>query len=54
MTQNKYGYIVGMYFDNSTGRSRWAVVGPTDVWYFPKNYGKRAAKALCLRLNRLE
>lgn len=44
------GFTVGKY--RGEGRERWAVLGPTNVWYFPKRYGRRAAHALCLRLNR--
>lgn len=45
------GYMVGIYRDQDTGRQRWAVVGGS-VWYFPTTYGRRAARALCRRLNR--
>lgn len=47
-------YSVGQYIDYGTGRSRWAVLcNKTCVWYFPERYGKRAAKALCARMNRI-
>ncbi len=46
------GFLVGIYRDSVSGRSRWAVIGPGDVWYFPRRSGRRAARALCLRLNR--
>lgn len=40
------------YRDAETGRQRWAVLhGPTSVWYFPAQYGKRAASRLASRLN---
>lgn len=48
----RLGYCTGIYLDQDTGRQRWAVVGPTDVWYFPKHYGRKAARALCRRLNK--
>lgn len=47
------GFLVGVYFDPDTQRERWAVLGPSDEWYFPKRYGIKAAKALCKRLNTL-
>ncbi len=50
----KTGFSVGRYFDQDTGRQRWAVVGPCDVWYFPQRYGRKAAGGLCKRLNRAE
>lgn len=40
------------YRDYGTGRSRWGVLGPSGVWYFPTRYGYRNAAALCNRLNR--
>jgi hypothetical protein len=49
-----YGFAVQIYRDTSTGRERWAVLGPSDVFYFPRRYGKAAARALCRRLNRME
>jgi hypothetical protein len=48
------GHCIQIYRDNSTGRQRWAVLGPTDCWYFPKRYGKAAARAFCKRLNKWE
>ena len=45
------GYTVQIYRDTKTGRERWAVLGPCDVFYFPARYGKAAARALCRRLN---
>lgn len=48
------GYSVGRYYDQDSGRTRWAVVGPADVWYFAKRHGKEAARMLCKRMNRLE
>lgn len=47
-----HGYSVGKYLDQDTNRQRWAVVGPWNVWYFPTQYGKKAAHALCKRLNK--
>lgn len=45
-------YEVGRYRDYETGRYRWAVLDrQTSVWYFPEEYGKRAAERLCSRLN---
>ena len=51
---NKVGFSVGRYFDQDTQRQRWAVVGPCDVWYFARRYGKAATRALCKRLNKVE
>lgn len=46
-------YSVQLYRDNDTGRERWAVLGSVMcVWYFPSQYGKKAATALANRLNR--
>lgn len=42
---------IGKYFDNATGRERWAVYCGS-AWYFPSHYGKAAARALCLRINK--
>lgn len=42
-------YSIGLYYDQETGRKRWAVYG--GVWYFPARYGVKAARALCNRLN---
>ena len=39
------------YRDNESGRYRWAVLGPCNVWYFPTRYGMRAASALARRMN---
>lgn len=47
----KSTFSVGQYFDQDTQRRRWAVLGPSNVWYFPKRYGKAAAVAYCHRLN---
>lgn len=44
-------FSIGLYRDNDTGRNRWGVMGPACVWYFPRRYGKQAARALCRRLN---
>lgn len=44
-------FHIGIYKDPETGRSRWAVLGPGDVWYFPTRYGHRAAERLRDRLN---
>lgn len=48
------GFMTGIYRDQNTGRQRWAVIGPSNVWYFPKQYGRIAARALCRKLNRKE
>jgi hypothetical protein len=46
-------YQTNLYRDPDTGRERWAVLETsTRVWYFPENYGMRAAVALCNRLSR--
>lgn len=45
------GYQVGKYKDYASGRERWAVIGPGNVWYYPGRYGFKAACALCRRLN---
>lgn len=45
------GAVVQKYFDQDTNRERWAVYCGT-VWYFPKRYGKAAARALCRKLNK--
>ncbi len=50
----KIGYSTGKYLDQDTGRARWAVIGPGDVWYFAARHGHKAASALCRRLNRAE
>jgi hypothetical protein len=45
-------FSVGMYRDPNTGRARLAVYCTgSRVFYFPKRYGRRAARALCARLN---
>lgn len=46
------GFSVGLYRDQDTGRARWAVIGPTDTWYFPTRYGQHAARMLCRKLNK--
>jgi hypothetical protein len=46
-------YSVAQYRDDSTGRARWAVVHHrSGVFYFPRRYGLRAARALCDKLIR--
>lgn len=54
MTRRPIGYSVGHYRDPDTGRARWAVLGPGDVWYFASHPGNMAAHALCRRMNRAE
>jgi hypothetical protein len=48
------GFSVQIYRDTTTGRERWAVLGPTNCFYFPARYGKAAARSLCKRLNLAE
>lgn len=44
-------FYLQQYRDNDTGRYRWAVLQvPSNVWYFPKHYGKLAAIRLLNRL----
>lgn len=46
-------YRVETYRDHDSGRSRWAVLHlATGVWYFPRRYGRDAARALARRLDR--
>lgn len=45
-------FSLGLYHDQDTGRTRWAVLGPTSTWYFPTTYGRLAAMRLCEQLNR--
>lgn len=46
-------YSVGTY--RGEGRSRHAVFCQiTNVWYFPRSYGLRAATSLCRAMNRKE
>jgi|LSQX01.2.fsa_nt_gb hypothetical protein len=48
-------FSVCLYRDDETGRSRFAVFeGKTGVWYFPAQYGKRAAYRLLEKLRRVE
>ena len=47
----QYGFLVGVYLDPETNRQRWAVIGPSNVWYFPARYGVKAAHVLCKKLN---
>lgn len=48
-------YGIGLYHDSETGRSRYAVFeGKSGVWYFPNQYGKRAAYRLLKRLEKIE
>lgn len=46
-------FDVGIYRDQDTGRSRWAVLETnTYTWYFPTRYGRAAALAYCRKLNK--
>lgn len=46
-------YEPGRYRDSDTGRYRWGVLqSPSNVWYFPENYGKAAAVALANKMRR--
>jgi len=49
-------YSIGQYRDcGGAYRDRWAVFcALSRCWHFPKRYGKRAAVALCNRLNRAD
>jgi len=48
-------FSIGLYHDSETGRSRYAVFeGNSGVWYFPTQYGKRAAYRLLKRLQEIE
>lgn len=45
-------YEIGLYRDSS-GKNRWAVWSKAaNVWYFPNQYGKRAAQRLARNLNK--
>lgn len=45
-------YHANIYYDNETGRERWAVLHkPTRTWYFPKRYGMAEAARMARRLN---
>jgi hypothetical protein len=45
-------YCVALYRDVDSGRVRFGVMHrKTAVFYFARCYGKRAATALCNRLN---
>jgi hypothetical protein len=47
-------YSLGLYYDNSTGKERYAVFcSRTSTWYFAKRYGKNAAQSFCNRLNKV-
>lgn len=46
-------YVVGLYTNYSTGRSRHAVLCTvTNCWYFPTRYGKKAAHSLADKMNK--
>lgn len=45
-------FSVGRYTNPETGTTRWAVLGPGDVWYFPKRFERTAAVRLMDRLRK--
>ena len=45
-------FSVGRYTNPETGTTRWAVLGPGDVWYFPKRFERTAAVRLMNNLKR--
>lgn len=45
-------FSVGRYTNPETGTTRWAVLGPGDVWYFPKRFERTAAVRLMNSLKR--
>ena len=50
----KMQYSIGQYIDYSDcRRCRWAVFDTQNkAWYFPKYYGKNAAIALAIKMNK--
>ena len=45
-------YAAGLYRDQDTKRTRWAVAcAESRVWYFPERYGRKAAEALAAEMN---
>jgi len=46
-------FEIGKYYDQDTGKTRWAVCSKsTNTWYFANRYGKKAAERLARRLNK--
>jgi len=45
-------FTASQYFDQDTGKTRWAVLDTrARVYYFPSRYGRRAAVTMAERLN---
>ena len=45
-------FTVSRYTNPETGTTRWAVLGPGNVWHFPKRYERTAAVRLMARLQK--
>lgn len=45
-------YTAEQYHDQDTNRTRWAVLDrSSSVWYFPTQYGRKAAERMANQLN---
>lgn len=45
-------YCAAIWPGNGSERARWAVLGPTGCYTFPRAYGRKNAERLAARYNR--